>query len=138
MKTKMIRVAFVAAIAMVSGINFFKAQNFMNLSKTALANVEALAAIENLAGGESSSGESTSNSVADCDVYVYNRGYMESYKDVQIDADAEAKGFIEVIGRIVNLGASARIGGWVRIPYCESSSNNCCIKSHIEKPVQYL
>lgn len=67
MKTKMIRVAFVAAIAMVSGINFFKAQNFMNLSKTALANVEALASVEGyvlverLENSETSSSKSVKN-----------------------------------------------------------------------------
>lgn len=47
MKSKMIKVAFVAAIAMVSGINVFNAQKTNELSDIALANVEALASSEN-------------------------------------------------------------------------------------------
>jgi len=40
------KVAFVAAIAMVSGINVFNAQKSETLSDVALANVEALAQSE--------------------------------------------------------------------------------------------
>ena len=43
---KMIKAAFVAAIAMVSGINAFNAQKSEPLSDIALANVEALAQTE--------------------------------------------------------------------------------------------
>lgn len=43
MKKNMIKVAFVAAIAMVCGINVFNAQKSEVLSEVALANVEALA-----------------------------------------------------------------------------------------------
>ena len=47
MKKNIIKVAFVAAIAMVSGINVFNAQKSEVLSDTVLANVEALAQSEN-------------------------------------------------------------------------------------------
>ena len=47
---KMIKAAFVAAIAMVSGINAFNAQKSEVLSDTVLANVEALADSEYLNG----------------------------------------------------------------------------------------
>lgn len=48
---KMIKVAFVAAIAMVAGYNMYQSQSVMNgMSEFALANVEALAS------GESSGG----------------------------------------------------------------------------------
>ena len=43
MNYKVLKAAFVAAIAMVSGINVFNAQNSETLSDVALANVEALA-----------------------------------------------------------------------------------------------
>lgn len=46
MKSKFVKVAFIAAIAMVSGINVFNAQKSETLSETALANVEALASNE--------------------------------------------------------------------------------------------
>ena len=47
MKTNLLKVAFVAAIALVSGLNVFKAQKSEILSDVALANVEALAQKEN-------------------------------------------------------------------------------------------
>ena len=43
MNKKVLKVAFVAAIALVSGINVFTAQKSEVLSDTVLANVEALA-----------------------------------------------------------------------------------------------
>lgn len=43
MKKNMFKVAFVAAIAMVCGINVFNAQKSETLSEVVLANVEALA-----------------------------------------------------------------------------------------------
>ena len=43
MNKKILKVAFVAAIAMVRGINVFNAQKSEMLSDVALANVEALA-----------------------------------------------------------------------------------------------
>ena len=43
MNKKVLKVAFVAAIALVSGINVFNAQKSETLSDVALANVEALA-----------------------------------------------------------------------------------------------
>ena len=47
MNKKVLKVAFVAAITMVSGINVFNAQKSETLSDVALANVEALAQNEN-------------------------------------------------------------------------------------------
>ena len=46
MNKKVLKVAFVAAIALVSGINVFNAQKSDALSDTVLANVEALAELE--------------------------------------------------------------------------------------------
>ena len=43
MNKKFIKVAFVAAIAMISGVNVFNAQKVNTLSEITLANVEALA-----------------------------------------------------------------------------------------------
>ena len=46
MNKKLMKVAFVAVIALVGGINVFNAQKSQVLSDVALANVEALADIE--------------------------------------------------------------------------------------------
>ena len=46
MRKNILKIAFVAAIAMVSGINVFNAQKSNVLSDIALANVEALAESE--------------------------------------------------------------------------------------------
>lgn len=46
MKEKYIKVAFVASIMIVGGINVFDAQKSETLSDVALANVEALASME--------------------------------------------------------------------------------------------
>ena len=48
MKKNILKVAFVAAIALVSGINVFNFQKTENLSDVALANVEALANMEGM------------------------------------------------------------------------------------------
>ena len=48
MKKNIMKAAFVAAIAMVSGINVFNAQKSDVLSDTILANVEALAQTESI------------------------------------------------------------------------------------------
>ena len=46
MNKKFVKVAFVAAIALVGGVNVFNAQKTESLSDIALANVEALAELE--------------------------------------------------------------------------------------------
>lgn len=46
MNKKVLKVAFVAAIALVSGINVFNAQKSETLSEVAMANVEALAGLD--------------------------------------------------------------------------------------------
>ena len=46
MKSKLIKMAFVIAIAVLGGINVFNAQQSETLSDVALANVEALAELE--------------------------------------------------------------------------------------------
>ena len=43
MKTKLIKFAFVGAIAIMAGINVFNAQKVVDLSDIALINIEALA-----------------------------------------------------------------------------------------------
>ena len=52
MKIKFVKVAFVAAIVLVSGSNVFNAQNSETLSDVALANVEALANDEGIKPGD--------------------------------------------------------------------------------------
>ena len=59
MKKNIIKVAFVVAIAMVSGINVFNAQKSETLSDVALANVEALAELESDMPGVGTTGSCT-------------------------------------------------------------------------------
>lgn len=47
MKKNVLKVAFVATVTIVSGVNVFNAQKIEDLSETVLANVEALAELEN-------------------------------------------------------------------------------------------
>lgn len=51
MKSKILKIAFVAAVAMIGGINVFNAQKPETLSDVAMANVEALANNEDTAPG---------------------------------------------------------------------------------------
>ena len=55
MKSKLIKMAFVIAIAVLGGINVFNAQQSETLSDVALANVEALAELEGDKPGSGSS-----------------------------------------------------------------------------------
>lgn len=50
MNKNVLKVAFVAAIAMIGGINVFNAQKPIDLSDVAMANVEALAQSEDIEG----------------------------------------------------------------------------------------
>ena len=50
MKKNILKVAFVAAIALVSGVNVFNSQKNVALSDVALANVEALSMDEVISG----------------------------------------------------------------------------------------
>ena len=56
MKSKFVKVTFVAAIVMVSGINVFNAQKSEQLSDIVLANVEALADKSEIDNGGGNSG----------------------------------------------------------------------------------
>ena len=47
MKSKLFKIAFVVAIAMIGSINVFNAQKSLELSDIAMANVEALAQVQN-------------------------------------------------------------------------------------------
>jgi len=69
MNKKFIKVAFVAAIAMISGVNVFNAQKVNALSEIALANVEALA------NGEIGTGEYT-KSTWNCSGPVYYKKWV--------------------------------------------------------------
>lgn len=69
MNKKFIKVAFVAAIAMISGVNVFNAQKVNTLSDVVLANVEALA------NGEIGTGGYT-KSTGNCSGPVYYKKWV--------------------------------------------------------------
>ena len=74
MNKKVLKVAFVAAIAMVSGINVFNAQQSEVLSDVALSNVEALAYhVES--GDEEYECEAPFNAVCCIELGVELKGY---------------------------------------------------------------
>ena len=74
MKRKLIKMAFVIAIAVLGGINVFNAQQSETLSDVALANVEALAELE---GDKPGSG-----TIEPCTEVCYENNGMDVYKNI--------------------------------------------------------
>lgn len=87
------------------------------------ANVEALSAGEG---------------VEDCDIYKYNRNQAEAAEIAVVQWSMSAGYYVEVRGRKISLGAEAKLNGAVRVFICIDSQGNCCAKSWILKPVEYL
>lgn len=90
-----------------------------------LANIEALAA-------------GTESDVDKCDIRIYNRNESEATSISTVQASMGGGFYIIVNGKRVDLGIGAHAGGSVKYYYCHSSLGNCCKKSWMEKPVNYL
>ena len=132
---KRIKILAYALIAVTMGTTatlnvnkVMKANKTVDYSTTTLT---AMGQSTTIIGGENTS-------IQDCDIFTYNRGYMESWATIEVTASAKAAGFVEYMREIFTIGAEARVGGYIRVPYCEVSSINCCIKTHVDKDVRYL
>ena len=78
-------------------------------------------------------------SVNDCDIFIYNRGYMEAWGFYEISSNIDAGAYITLPGgRRIRLGIDVRGGTTIRYPFCEDSEKNCCLKSHVNGPISYL
>lgn len=74
MNKKVMKATFIAAIAMVTGVNVFNAQKSEPLSDIVLANVEALAELE---GDKPGSG-----TIEPCTEVCYENNGMDVYKNI--------------------------------------------------------
>ena len=93
MKTKFIKVAFIAAITVVCGVNVCNVEQTEALSDVALANVEALASDEG--------GGLDCNYLRDegtCTIYVGIGGSIELFNMKIIHADSQ--GYITIDGKV--------------------------------------
>lgn len=114
------------ATALLAGYNMHESSAEMKLSDLTLANIEALAQSNN-----------TGEGVESCDIFKFNRNYMEKYEVCTVKYSAELGLFAEYNGKRFTLGAGAKVGGSVGIPICAESKGNCCLKAFIDNPVKY-
>ena len=117
---KILKVAFVVAIAIVAVINVYYAQKTEVLSDVAMANVEALA-----------SGESGTDCVDVYDVKDYHLTYVQREGHFTVDMAGE----ITILGKKFSAGGLSS-GASVTMSYelglCEKPSpGNCCPASKI-------
>lgn len=68
----------------------------------------------------------------------YNRNQAEAAEIAVVQWSMSAGYYVEVRGRKISLGAEAKLNGAVRVFICIDSQGNCCAKSWILKPVEYL
>ena len=90
-----------------------------------LANIEALAA-------------NAKEGVEDCDIFLYNRNEAETSGIAKIQSEGGFKFFVSWNGEKVGVGMDATIGTCIKYYYCKESDGNCCVKTWIEKEIEYL
>ena len=76
--------------------------------------------------------------VEDCDIFLYNRNEAEASEITKIQAEGGFKFFVSWNGEKVGVGMDAVIGTSVKYYYCKESDGNCCVKTWIEKEIEYL
>lgn len=75
------------------------------------------------------------NGVENCDIYKYQKNATEAWEQVKvIDGKIEVNGESKYIG---NIGGSAEVNVYVRVPICDKSQDNCCLKSHLDKNYRF-
>ncbi len=128
MKTKILGGIALLSISAIIAFNVS-----LNLKKTDHSSLLALANVEALAS------ESTNYDYSECSILTWNRGYMEDWETIKIDADMAGSLSIPYKGKIYTLAqGSVSIGTTVRVPVCVKSDGNCCVKTHVDKAVIYL
>ncbi len=126
MRKKILGATFMVTM-IATGYNVHLSPTKNSLSEITLENIEALAQSNN-----------TGEGVESCDIFKFNRNYMEKYEvcTVKYSADMNLL-FAEYNGKRFTLGAGAKVGGAVGIPICAESLGNCCLKAFIDNPVKY-
>lgn len=133
-----------SALNVVTVVNAEKANDFSTTSLLAIGEGNPNEGGSNEGGGPneggSNEGSSTEggnvSSTSRCDVLVYNIGYMEITKVITITDSIKFNGGISRLGKFIHI--SGEVGHTVIIPDCKESEQNCCAKSHLDKPVQYI
>lgn len=126
MRNKILKVSFVIAIAVIAGHNMYLAKNKSFISNIALTNIEALAQSNNNPG----------EGVEICDIFKYNRNYMEKYELASVQESEDSKLYAEISGKRYSLGKDVKVGDVIGIPICAESPGNCCEKAFIENPIK--
>jgi hypothetical protein len=89
-------------------------------------------------GGGGGGGSDNGGGVDQCDIFQYNRNYMEAWDPIELIVNVQGIATLTWRGvtyTIFKVGVGATVT--VRAPICKSSPGNCCIKTHIDKPIQY-
>jgi hypothetical protein len=76
--------------------------------------------------------------VNECPITTYNRNFVESYDYITLNGTANTSGSFNIGGRIVTvtIGMNGKLP--VRVPVCNREDDNCCKKTWISGPIQYL
>lgn len=124
---------YVAAIIMAIGLSGY---NMKTLLKTERTFDLSKLTIETLAEESSSSEED----VTKCDIFKYTRNAKEAWIPYKIlDGDVTMGTQIKLpSGITIPLTASVKVGVTVRYADCSDSQGNCCLKTHIDKPIRLL
>ena len=131
---KWIFITTCTVVVLLSTVNVYRVLGDWNTPFLSMLKLEQLAYGEGgNAGGEGG------GSVNDCDIFIYNRGYMEAWGFYEISSNIDAGAYITLPGgRRIRLGIDVRGGTTIRYPFCEVSEKNCCLKSHVNGPISYL
>ena len=131
---KWIFITTCTVVVLLSTVNVYRVLGDWNTPFLRMLKLEQLAYGEGgNAGGEGG------GSVNDCDIFIYNRGYMEAWGFYEISSNIDAGAYITLPGgRRIRLGIDVRGGTTIRYPFCEDSEKNCCLKSHVNGPISYL
>lgn len=126
MRKKILSATFVVAMAAIAGYNTYLAKNKSFIPNVALTNIEALAQSNNNPG----------EGVEICDIFKYNRNYMEKYELASVQESEDSKLYAELFGKTYSVGKDVKVGDVIGIPICADSPGNCCEKAFIENPIK--
>ena len=119
---KWIFITTCSVVVLLSSVNVYRVLGDWNTPFLSMLKLEQLAYGEGgNAGGEGG------GSVNDCDIYIYNRGYMYAGAILTLPG--------VLCTRLLNY---VRVRTTIRYPFCEDSEKNCCLKSHVNGPISYL
>ena len=112
---KWIFITTCTVVVLLSTVNVYRVLGDWNTPFLSMLKLEQLAYGEGgNAGGEGG------GSVNYCDIFIYNRGYMESWGFYEISSNIDAGAYITLPGgRRIRLGIDVRGGTTIRYPFCD-------------------